>query len=93
MATLKNEKGHVLYHIQNMNVTADGEPFDVFVFGSERGLTEDDLRRIAEDEFGGDDMYAADKDAYQEYVKSQIEEFMSSSSIFTVWVDDIDDLV
>ena len=75
MATLKNEKGHVLYHIQNMNVTADGEPFDVFVFGSERGLTEDDLRRIAEDEFGGDDMY------------------MSSSSIFTVWVDDIDDLV
>ena len=85
MATLKNKKGHVLYHIQNMNITSDGEPYDVFVFGGEDGFTQDELRRIAESEFSGD--------GDQDFVNSQIEEFLSSSSVYRVWVDDIDDLI
>lgn len=66
--------GKTLYHIQNLNMCSDGEPFDVFVF-SDHFPTESDLRELYSREFPDDE--------------SLLDEFLTSSHIYNVFVEEL----
>lgn len=66
--------GKTLYHIQNLNICSDGEPFDVFVL-SGHFPTKDDLRELYSREFPDDDSY--------------LDEFLTSSNIYNVFVEEL----
>lgn len=63
--------GKTLWHIQNMNILSDGEPYDMFLWG-ENEPTEEELRRA----------FAEDYDEYSEY---EMSEWLTSSSIYAVY--------
>lgn len=69
MKVIKN--GKTLYHIQNMNILSDGEPYDMFLWG-ENEPTEEELRKALEDEM----------DDCTEY---EMEEWLTSSEIYPVY--------
>lgn len=66
----------VLYHIQNMNICTDGEPFDTFVW-SDHDLTEQDLEKIIQEE-------------WENATDNEIDEFLTSSRIYPVYAEDIE---
>lgn len=70
MKVIKN--GKTLYHIQNMNILSDEEPYDMFLW-SEDTPTEEELRGA----------FAEENDDYTEY---EMEEWLTSSSIYPVYV-------
>lgn len=63
--------GKTLWHIQNMNILSDGEPYDMFLWG-ENEPTEEELRQA----------FAEDYDEYSEY---EMSEWLTSSSIYAVY--------
>lgn len=63
--------GKTLWHIQNMNILSDGEPYDMFLWG-ENEPTEEELRRA----------FAEDYDEYSEY---EMSEWLTSSNIYAVY--------
>lgn len=66
--------GKKLYHIQNLNICTDGEPFDVFAF-SDHFPTEKDLKELYHNEFG--------KDA------RLLDEWLTSTSIYNVYAEEL----
>lgn len=73
-STPYKNKDKTLYHIQNLNMCSDGEPFDVFVL-SNHFPTEKDLRELYSREFPDDD--------------SRLDEFLTSSNIYNVFVEEL----
>lgn len=71
-----NNMQQILWHIQNMNITSDGSPFDVFIW-SDHEPTGDELETIIREEIDAD----ADEDT--------VDEFITSSDIYTVHAEDI----
>ena len=65
----------VLYHIQNMDICSDGEPYDVFVF-LDHEPTKDDLRKLWLEVEGNDD-------------EDGLDEFMTSSNWYSVWGEEL----
>ena len=72
------KNGKTLYHIQNMNICSDGEPFDVFVF-TDHFPTESDLRELYSREFPDEQ---PDDDSY-------LDEFLTSSNIYTIVAEEL----
>lgn len=64
-----------LYHIQNMNILSDGEPYDMFLL-SDHEPTSDDLREAFVEE-----MYDA--------TENEIDEFLTSSRVYKVYMEEI----
>ena len=64
-----------LYHIQNMNICSDGNPYDIFLW-CDHEPTAEDLRKVFMDDYA-----CEEGDPY-------IEEFMSSSDIWKVYAHD-----
>lgn len=68
--------GKTLWHVQNMNITSDGSPFDTFVW-SDHELTEDELATIIREEIDADE--------------DTVDEFITTSDIYPVYAEDIED--
>lgn len=64
-----------LWHIQNMNISHNGEPYDLFLW-SEHEPTEEQLRKA----FLND---------YEHCEDWQLEEWMTSSEMYKVWAEEI----
>lgn len=71
MEVTKDNKS--LWHIQNLNISSDGYPFDIFVW-SDHEPTKEDLEFLAKEEFGECD----DSD-------NMVEEITTSSEIYKVY--------
>lgn len=69
--------GKTLYHIQNMNICSDGEPYDMFVF-LEHEPTKEDLKNIW---INFDNNGEEDPDG--------LDEFVSTSRWWAVWGDEL----
>lgn len=70
--------GKTLYHIQNMNITGDGSPYDLFIwcahFPNER-----DIEKAVRSDFNGVED--------EEYVADTVKEALASSEIYTVYAE------
>lgn len=77
---VENEKGQTLYHIQNMNMSSDGYPFDTYVW-CDHFPTQEDLEKAFELEYA--DGYS--EEAY-ETVK---EEWLTTSECYMVYAEEI----
>lgn len=66
----------ILWHIQNMNITSAGSPFDTFIW-SDHEPTDDELETIIREEIDADE--------------DTVDEFITSSDIHTVYAEDISD--
>lgn len=64
----------ILWHIQNMNITTDGSPYDTFVW-SDHEPTADELETIIREEIDAD--------------TDTVDEFITSSDIYAVYAEDI----
>lgn len=71
----KSDRKEYLYHIQNMNICTDGNPYDVFLWCDHVPTTED-LKKVFLDDFGGTDGILL------------VDEFVSSSDVWKVCVHD-----
>lgn len=72
--------GKELYHIQNMNLGDNASAFDTFVW-SDHFPTREDLGKVFDCEFEG-----------AEGVESMREEFLTTSEIYKVWAEDLEEL-
>ena len=70
------QNGKTLYHIQNLNISSDGYPFDVFIF-CDHFPNEEDLRRAFRTEFDGS--------GYD----NMVEDFVSSSEVYAVYAEEL----
>lgn len=77
---MKVEKDNkVLYHIQNMNMSSDGYPFDTYVW-CDHFPNKDDLKKAFELEFA---------DSHGENEEYALEEWLTSSEVYMVYAEEI----
>ena len=77
---MKVEKDNkVLYHIQNMNMSSDGCPFDTYVW-CDHFPNKDDLKKAFELEFA---------DSYGKNKEYALEEWLTSSEVYMVYAEEI----
>lgn len=73
------EGGKALYHIQNIYMGSDGQPFDVFIWCDHFPDTED-LKTAYLTVYGGTDF---------ENEQNLMDEFITSSEVYTVYAEEV----
>lgn len=76
------QDGKILYHIQNLNMSSDGYPFDAYVW-CDHFPNKDDLKKIFDIEWG--DGYKDNKES-GEYA---LEEWQTSSEVYAIYAEEI----
>lgn len=74
-----SKDGKTLYHIQNMNITSDGTPYDLFIWCDHYPNTSDVAEAVSLD-FEGED---------EELLLGYIEEAQQSSDVYAVWAEEL----
>ena len=69
MKVIKN--GKTLWHVQNMNICSDGEPYDLFLW-SEKFPTKKQLKQALTDDM-------------DDCTRNEIDEWLTSSEIYPVY--------
>lgn len=78
MKVKKDDK--TLYHIQNLNISSDGYPFDMYVW-CDHFPNKQDLHKAFDLEWGDD--YAENEGG------TTLEEWLTSSEVYMVYADEI----
>lgn len=70
--------GKTLYHIQNMNITSDGTPYDLFIW-CENFPTDKDIESAVRSDFNGVED--------EEYIANTVKEALESSEVHAVYAE------
>lgn len=70
--------GKTLYHIQNMNITGDSTPYDLFIWCSHFPNDADIEKAVRSDFEGADD---------EKYVSATVKTALESSEIYAVYTE------